>query len=63
MSGQGGHNTTFRVACKLADAGLSEEQVLAELIAWNEDGCAVPKWSETELAHKAKSAITITAKI
>jgi len=57
VSGQGGHNTTFRVACKLADAGLTEDQVLAELVAWQEDGCAVPKWTLKELHHKARSAV------
>lgn len=60
VSGSGGHNTTFRVACRLAAAGLTEEQVLSELIAWQEDGCAVPKWTAAELAHKARDAVART---
>ncbi len=57
VSGQGGHNATYRAACKLADAGLSEEQVLQELLAWQEDGCAVPIWDIRELEHKARDAV------
>jgi hypothetical protein len=56
ISGQGGHNATFRAACKLRDAGLTPEQALAALVDWNESGNAVPKWSVTELLHKVEDA-------
>jgi hypothetical protein len=55
VSGQGGHNATFKVACKLRDAGLRPEEALAELIQWN-DFCADPKWTLPELVHKIRSA-------
>jgi len=54
VAGQGGHNATFRAACKLRDAGLSEAEVLAALIEWQETNCD-PKWTLRELTHKAKS--------
>jgi hypothetical protein len=56
VSGQGGHNATYRAACRFADAGLTEEEVLAELVAWNETN-AEPKWSLPELRHKARDAV------
>ncbi|MCA9262582.1 MAG: bifunctional DNA primase/polymerase [Planctomycetales bacterium] len=56
VSHQGGHNSCFRVACLFRDAGLSPEEALEELIAWNESGAAQPPWSEKELRHKIESA-------
>lgn len=56
VSGQRGHASTFRVACRLADAGLSEEEVLGELLHWNETN-ANPKWDKKALEHKAKDAV------
>jgi hypothetical protein len=55
VSGEGGHNATFRAACKLRDAGLSADEALAVLSDWNERN-ADPPWSESELAHKIDSA-------
>lgn len=55
VSGQGGHNQTFRAACKLRDAGLSPEEALCELVVWNGSN-ASPPWSAHELLHKVKSA-------
>lgn len=55
VSGSGGHNATYRAACKLADAGLDVDQVLAELIGWNETN-AIPKWDMMSLQHKAMDA-------
>lgn len=55
VSGQGGHNQTFRAACKLRDAGLSPDEALAELIIWNRSNVS-PPWSVKELLHKVKSA-------
>lgn len=55
VSGQGGHNQTFRAACKLRDAGLTREEALSELLLWN-DSNATPPWSARELLHKVESA-------
>lgn len=55
VAGEGGHNATFRAACKLRDAGLSEGEALAVLCDWNETN-ATPAWSAAELAHKICSA-------
>ena len=55
VSGQGGHDATFRAACKLRDAGLTEEEAFAELVVWNETN-AQPKWTPKELLHKVKDA-------
>lgn len=57
-SGQGGHNDTFRAACKLRDAGLSEEEAVSVLLDWN-DTNATPPWSEVELHHKIRSAFNV----
>jgi hypothetical protein len=53
-TGEGGHNATFRAACKLRDAGLSEEEALAVLSDWNETN-ATPPWSAADLRHKIRS--------
>lgn len=55
ISGEGGHNATYRVACRLRDAGLSATEAMAMLVRWNETN-AVPPWTERELTHKIKSA-------
>lgn len=55
VSGQGGHNQTFAVACNLSNGfALSEEDTLYWLQQYNVR-CS-PQWSDAELAHKAKSA-------
>lgn len=55
ISGQGGHNQTFRAACILRDSGLTPEEALCELMLWNETQ-ASPPWSARELLHKVQSA-------
>lgn len=60
ISGQGGHNATFRAACKLCDAGLSESEALAAMIEWNETS-AEPPWTVKELLHKVRSAFSKNA--
>jgi hypothetical protein len=60
ISGQGGHNTTFRVACKLTHFpplgfGLGLEQAWPLLKEWNEQ--CEPPWSDRELLHKLEDAI------
>jgi hypothetical protein len=55
VSGQGGHNQTFSVACYLFNGfGLSESDALALILEYNQR-CS-PPWSERELRHKVKSA-------
>lgn len=56
VSGQGGHNACYRAACKLADAGLSEDQVFAELWAWNITN-AIPPFDEKAIRHKARDSV------
>ena len=36
--------------------GLTEEQVLGELLGWNETN-AVPNWAEWELRYKARDTV------
>ena len=43
-SGNGGHNATFRAACKLRDSGLSADEALDALRTWNETN-AEPPWT------------------
>lgn len=54
-SGQGGHNATYRAACKLRDAGLDEAEALAAMVEWNLSN-ATPPWTTKELLHKVRSA-------
>ncbi len=55
VSGQGGHNTAFRAACKLViDFALDPDTALMLLREWNET--CQPPWSEPELWHKITSA-------
>lgn len=55
ISGCGGHNVTYRVACLLREAGLGRAEALSELQAWNRTN-ADPPWSDRELEHKIDSA-------
>jgi len=57
ISGQGGHNATFRAAHCLRDAGMREAEALAALIEWNVTN-AEPPWSLAELLHKIKDAFS-----
>ena len=57
ISGQGGHNATFHVACVLVHGfDLPDSDALVVMKEWNT--CCVPPWSEAELIHKLKSART-----
>jgi hypothetical protein len=56
ISGSGGHNQTFRVACTLYNSwGLSETETLRWLERYNER--CQPPWSASELKHKASGAV------
>ena len=55
IAGNGGHNATFRAACKLRDSGLTADEALQALVLWNETNSS-PPWSAKELAHKVDDA-------
>lgn len=56
ISHQGGHNTTFRAACKVCiDFNLSAEDALELLREWN--ARCIPPWNERELVHKVNQAL------
>jgi hypothetical protein len=56
VSGSGGHNDTFHVACVLVkDFVLSIDQAFEVISEWN--ATCVPEWSEHELRHKINSAL------
>jgi hypothetical protein len=57
-AGEGGHNATFRAACKLRDAGLSDDEALRVLTEWNGTN-ATPPWSAADLVHKIHSAFSL----
>jgi len=55
ISGQGGHDQTFFVACQLVNGfGLDESSALEWLRRYSES--CQPPWSEKDLLHKVKSA-------
>lgn len=55
VSGSGGHNVTFRAACRMVlGFGLPANDAFSLLAEWNQ-GCQ-PPWSEKELWHKVHSA-------
>ena len=60
VEGRGGSNACFYVACLLVEAGLSEHEMLHEMLAWNEM-CAFPRWSYPELRHKVEDAMRHTS--
>jgi hypothetical protein len=57
-SGEGGHNATFRAACKLRATGLTRDDALLLLTEWNKTN-AHPPWSTSELQHKIDSAYQV----
>lgn len=57
VAGQAGHDNTFRAACTLIENGLSEAEALLALQSWNRTN-AEPPWSDRELLHKIRSAIS-----
>jgi hypothetical protein len=55
ISGQRGHDRTFRVACVLTRKfGLTVEQAMPIFQEWNQQ--CEPPWSERELLHKLEDA-------
>lgn len=56
VSGQGGHNVTFRAACALVlGFGLDRDEALMVLAEWNKT--CQPPWSDNELQHKVCDAL------
>ena len=61
ISGQHGHDATFRVACVLVHGfDLRTDEALGLLREWNQR--CNPPWEEADLAYKVKSAQTASAK-
>jgi hypothetical protein len=54
ISGQGGHNQTFTVACELFRFGLTDSEAAAVLAEYNQR--CQPPWSDHELQHKLGDA-------
>jgi hypothetical protein len=55
ISGQGGHNQTFSVACKLVEGfNLSPDEAFPLIQEYN--GRCLPSWSDQELQHKLADA-------
>ena len=56
VSGQGGHNTAFRVAASVIRGfDLDEEQAMMVLETWN--GRCDPPWTKRDLRHKVRQAM------
>jgi hypothetical protein len=59
VSGQGGHNATFAVACVAAGTfGLDEAGIMEILLEYNQR--CEPPWTERELLHKAQDALRVS---
>lgn len=55
ISGQGGHNRTYKAACRVMELfDLSVDEALPLLREWNET--CQPPWTERELRHKLEDA-------
>ena len=55
ISGQRGHDDTYRAACCLRAAGMGEAEALLALQDWNKTN-AQPPWSDRDLLHKIQDA-------
>jgi len=54
VSGQNGHNKTFRAVCRLKDSGMDAAEATAVMMEWNQTN-AEPPWTMQELLHKIRS--------
>ena len=57
IEGQGGDKACFTVACLLLEAGLSPEEAMLEMVAWNRTN-AFPPWEPEELLRKLRYAFS-----
>ena len=55
VSGQGGHNRTLYAAVTLLRFGVTPDEALQLLTAWN--ATCTPPWAEHELRHKVADAV------
>jgi hypothetical protein len=55
ISGSGGHDAAFAVACECCRFGL-EVSDAAEVMSWYNTNRCEPLWTEPELGHKLKDA-------
>lgn len=55
VSGQRGHDDTYRAACCLRAAGMGEAEALLAMQEWNKTN-AQPPWSDRDLLHKIQDA-------
>lgn len=57
ISGEGGNNTTFQIACRGKDFGLSEETTFKLMMSdYNYEPKCIPVWEEPELRKIVRSA-------
>lgn len=56
VSGSGGHDATFRAACKLVLGFDLDQETAYQLLANGYNTKCLPPWSEKELRHKVKQA-------
>lgn len=56
VSGDSGDPTTFKVAARLRDFGLSEPSALTAMLDYWNDNKAIPPWAPEELARKVANA-------
>jgi hypothetical protein len=54
VSGQGGDPATFRVACRLVERGLSDEDAFGLMSEWNR--MCDPPWNDSDLRRKIREA-------
>jgi len=60
IAGSGGHTATFNAVAALTRGySMPEQDALPLLIAWNQTHCQ-PPWTESELRHKLRSAVSST---
>lgn len=55
ISGEGGHNATFRAACEVVRFGLAGAEAWEAMRWWNAHKCT-PPWTDHELEHKLSDA-------
>jgi hypothetical protein len=56
ISGQGGHDQTFKVACALLHGFHLDDETAYSLLLNDYNPHCIPPWSEKELRHKVESA-------
>lgn len=57
VSGQGGHDATFRAACKVVEFGITDVDRVHQILRDHYNPRCKPPWEDHELRHKAEGAI------